>query len=347
MKRINIISLSVIICLGGIVFFLVCIYTYKSKKTELEQKTNEAFINALNYELGDKNLEQIFKVSINGKALLSGDIPDSVCMGSESGVHWYRLDPQKHRMNITSDTNVRLLHSYAFEENSINADSLNNMWKKHLGDYNKFTKLALSISVVDETGKVKYTQVSQSEWCLASNLMFTIYIGYACEVEIKGYLNYSLWRMMYIEILFYLLLYPICVFIIYKVSMFVIEKVKLMWQKKIIEVSTVRVVKEVTNTPIRSYILRNNVIFYAEQRIIEVDGKGKKMPLQACSLLELFLNAKDYIVTDDEIMSQLWPDGSGHLKRVHKAIARLRAYLVSEYPILIERENVDAYQLIV
>ena len=56
---------------------------------------------------------------------------------------------------------------------------------------------------------------------------------------------------------------------------------------------------------------------------------------------------KDYIVTDAEIMNILWPDGSGHLKRVHKAVARLRTYLITDSPIRIERENLDTYQLII
>ena len=46
-------------------------------------------------------------------------------------------------------------------------------------------------------------------------------------------------------------------------------------------------------------------------------------------------------------MNTLWPDGSGHLKRVHKAVARLRTYLITDSPIRIERENLDTYQLII
>ena len=46
-------------------------------------------------------------------------------------------------------------------------------------------------------------------------------------------------------------------------------------------------------------------------------------------------------------MNTLWPDGSGNLKRVHKAVARLRTYLMTDFPVRIERENLDTYQLIV
>ncbi|MDD3037211.1 hypothetical protein [Bacteroides sp.] len=102
-----------------------------------------------------------------------------------------------------------------------------------------------------------------------------------------------------------------------------------------------------SNIPVRSYILHDKVLFYAEQRVIEIDGIKKRMPLQACLLLELFLNSENYIVTDSEIMNTLWLDGSGHLKRIHKAVARLRTYLMPDSTIRIERENLDTYQLIV
>ena len=162
-----------------------------------------------------------------------------------------------------------------------------------------------------------------------------------------GFINYSIWSIGGWWLFVYLLFYAFSILVIYAIMLYTLNKIKSLRQVQIKEIHIPVFVKEDDRPLINPYVLRDNFIFYAEQRIIEVDGKKKKMPLQACMLLELFLNSKDYIVTYDEIMNQLWPDGSGHIKRVHKAVARLRSYLAIECPIHIVRENADSYQLLV
>ncbi len=339
MKHINIILLSVIICIGGIFFFIVNRITYESKKLEIKEKAREAFIKALDQELKSRNIDGSSLYSFSIKPTLTANIPDSVCIQDSLGKYWYKLDPKKHCMNITNDVNLRFMHSIAFQRNPVIPDSLNNIWKKYLLKSGISIKSALYISIIGKDGEIHSKTTSHSEWHNLYNPVFSIYLGYACEIEFIGYLHYSIWKMMYVETLLYLLLYGVCVFIIYKISISVIVKLKSMRQ--------IELVQGISDTPVRSYKLNDNVFFYAEQRMIEINGIRKKMPLQACLLLELFLNSKDHIVTDAEIMNTLWPDGSGNLKRVHKAIARLRTYLMTDSPIRIERENLDTYQLFV
>ena len=339
MKHINIILLSVIICIGGIFFFIVNRITYKSKKSEIKEMAKEAFIKALDQELKSRNFDNNNLFFFDIKPTLNAHIPDSVCIQDSLGKHWYRLDPKKHCMNITDDVNLRFMHSITFDKNPIILDSLNNIWKKYLLKYDIPVKSALCITVMGRDSEINSKTTSHSEWCNSYNPMFTTYIGYACEIEIIGYLHYSFGNIMYVETLLYLLLYVVFIFIIYKISIFAIVKFKSMRQ--------IQVVQGIPCTPIHSYILYDNVLFYAEQRVIETNGNRRKMPLQACLLLELFLNSTDYIVTDAEIMNTLWPDGSGHLKRVHKAVARLRTYLTTDSPIRIERDNLDTYQLVI
>ncbi len=123
MKRISIILLTVTITLGGIVFCIACRVTYESKKFEVQQKAKDAFVKALDFEFKSRNLEKTFSFKYDGVTPLTADLPDSVCIGGKSGMHWYRLDPVKHRMNITTDINVRLLHSLTLEETPLNTDS--------------------------------------------------------------------------------------------------------------------------------------------------------------------------------------------------------------------------------
>ena len=137
------------------------------------------------------------------------------------------------------------------------------------------------------------------------------------------------------------------VLVVYATVSYIQNKIRSLYRVKIKEVHVPVFVRESDRSQVNSYALRDNFIFYAEQRIIEVNGRKKKMPLQASLLLELFLNSKNYIVIYGEIINKLWSDSSGHIRRVHKAVVRLRTYLVIECPILIERENADSYQLLV
>lgn len=348
MRRINIILLSITICFGGIAFFLVCRYTYESKKSEVNKKAKEAFIKAFTEELKSRKLEKNFSFSFDAKTLLAADIPDSVYFEDDSGKHWYQLDPKKHRMNVSDNVNVRFLHSMTFEDKPIEIDSLNTIWNQYLQESDIYTNSALGISITGNDKTVKSMYSFQSEFCSLSNQVFTVYVGYACEIEIVGYLHYSLWHMMYMEIILYLFLCAICVFWNYKIGAIIIVRVKLIRQKEIIEIPVV--VKEMTNTPIRSYILHDNLIFYAEQQKIEkIGGIDKKLQPQSCKLLELFLKAKDndYILKDTTIMNELWQDGTGTTERLHKSIGRLRSCIQEIEPkIDIKRNTSNSYQLL-
>ena len=63
----------------------------------------------------------------------------------------------------------------------------------------------------------------------------------------------------------------------------------------------------ISGTPIHSYILYENIVFHAEQKMIEVDGVRKKIPTQPSHLLWLFLKEKEngYILKDNYNMVNL------------------------------------------
>lgn len=90
-------------------------------------------------------------------------------------------------MNITDNTNVRAMHSFTFGKKPLLLDSLNVIWKEYLSKSHIFNKSTLCISTTDEQGNTNSLNTVQSEWANPSTLMFTIYLGYACEIEVKGY----------------------------------------------------------------------------------------------------------------------------------------------------------------
>ena len=349
MKHTKIILLSVIICIGGIFFFSIGRITYESKNSEVEEKAREAFLKALNQELKNRNLDGDSLYSFSVKPTLTANIPDSVYIQDSIGKYWYKLDPKKHCMNLTNDVHLRFIHSITFEKKPVIPDSLNNIWKKYLLKSDISVKPALYISVMGKDGEIKSMTTSHSEWCNSYSPVITTYIGYACEIEIKGYLHNSLWQMMYVEILFYSLLYLVLVCVFYKIAIIMVNK-RSMRQKEIIEVPVIKIVQGVTNTPARSYMLHDKVIFYAELQIIEKeDGIQEKLQHQTSFLLELFLKAKDdgYILDDKIIKDNLWPDGSGNRVRLHKAVGRLRSCIHKVDSSLDINRCGNAYQLII
>lgn len=348
MRTKNIILLALIACISGVAFFFACKYIYESKLSTLKQKAKEAFIEAVDQEVKSRDLQVPFSFYSDPKFLNVADVPDSVFLEDEFGKYYYRLDPQKHYMNITDNTNVRAIHSFTFGKKHLLPDSLNVIWKEYLSKSHIFNKSALCILTTDGQGNTNSLNTVQSEWSSPSTLMFVIYLGYACEIEVKGYLYCTVWNLIYMEIILFLLLCIISVYMTYKICIVALKKVSTMRQKEVVEIPIVKLVKEINGTPIRSYVLHDNIIFYAEQKKIEKNGYTKKIPAQSSHLLELFLQRKEegYVLSDDDIKNRLWSDGSGDIYRIHKAITRLRS-IIYDFDTSIEiKRGVETYQLL-
>ena len=222
---------------------------------------------------------------------------------------------------------------------------MNAKWRELLQISGISFQSALRISLINEDCSVELSDTYQSEWCNTSNLVFTFYIGYGYEIEVMGYLNYTMWSMIYREMLLYLFLYVVLGYGFYKSFIIINHKIKLLRTKERVEIvkevpveiikevpveiQVIKEVQRVENIPLRSYLLRENIIFYADQNLIEVDGIKQNIQAQTSLLLELFINQKDngYILEEDFIKKKLWPNYSGYGERMHSAIGRLRLLL--------------------
>ena len=222
---------------------------------------------------------------------------------------------------------------------------MNAKWREQLLISGISFKSALCISLTTKDGNVRSSNTYQSEWCNTSNLVFIFYIGYGYEIEVMGYLNYTMWSMIYREMLLYLFLYVVLGYGFYKSFIIISHKIQLLRIKDRVEIvkevpveiikevpveiQVIKEVQRVENIPLRSYLLRENIIFYADQNLIEVDGIKQNIQAQTSLLLELFINQKDngYILEEDFIKEKLWPNYSGYGERMHSAIGRLRSLL--------------------
>lgn len=364
MRSKNIILLVVVVFIGGLAFFFTCKYIYDSKLATLKENAKNAFILALDQELKNRNLNGKLSFYLDLGAVVS-DVPDTVYLEDESGRHPYKINSKKKQMNITNNVNIRFLHSIVLRKAPQIYDSLGVKWKEQLLIYDILYKSALHLSLMDQDGSVKSLDSAQCEWCNSSNLVFTIYIGYAYEIEAMGYLKYTIWSILYKEVLLFLLLYVIFGYGLYRfwnVLSHKIHTLRTPTVREIIKEVSVEIVKEVQveklvlkevqrveDSPLHSYLLGENIIFYADQNIIEIDGVMHNIQAQSGLLLDLFLKQKDngYTLNEDLIIDKLWPDNSGNHKRMHKAIARLRSFLKKIDPSLSIINKNGTYQLII
>lgn len=349
MRTKKIILLSVSACFLGVVFYFLSKYTIDRQIGVFENKVRATFIEALDHELNSRKIEGSLKSTIPvSESMLAAELPDSVCIIDSLGEHWYRFDPVKHKLNVTPIIHMRYLHSYTFSRAPLIPDSLNSIWRKYLIKSNVSDKSALQISIINEKGQAKTHITTKSEWCKKLNPVFLSYLGYANEIEVIGYLDYSLWDKIFLPILFYVLIYVAFVYAIYKVSRIKQEKIVIMPQKEIVEVPVLKMVKVVDDTPMRSYVLHENIVFDAELQKIEKNGSEIILQNQANYLLELFLQNRenDYILTDNDIKEKLWPDENVNVERIHKAIARLRLKIHEVDSSIDIKRGTGTYQLL-
>ena len=332
--------------IGGIVFLYCGKIYYENKREELCEKARSAFNKALEQEFEKRDVKEkiSFIIKLEGQSNIR-ETPDTIYWEDENGKRKYILQPERHRKNVVVDPNTRFIHSYVLMKSPIISDTLNGIWQKYLKENGIFCKSGLQIDVYDRDEQVITSLTSDNNWFKTPIVDYTI--GYRCEVEIKGYLNYGINNLIGVRGLGFFLLY--CLFIggAYKVVIYINKRVNQPPVVTIKEVPMIELVKDTDKSPVRSYRLGNNSIFYAEQKKIVSDGEERKISPQIGMLLEYFLNATDYKLSDDEIMKYLWPDDSGSAGRIQQAIARLRNVLEVEPQIHIERIGISAYQMFI
>ena len=76
-----------------------------------------------------------------------------------------------------------------------------------------------------------------------------------------------------------------------------------------------------------TYRLEEGVYFDADSRLLKKGDDVVKLAPLLARLLQGFLDAENYTLSNDEILHLLWPDGSGTQDKLYQNIKRLRNYL--------------------
>ena len=319
----------------------VLVYGWRKNRVEhWNEVACEAFKEALNEDLKSRSDLSVPFSRGNGLLSVVDTIPRSVFVTSKYGEREYKIEPYKHRNNIASDSQRRMLHSVILEKRPLNSDTLNAKWKRRLDEQkvSASTLVRVSVTDLDYHTAVEHSQLYNQEYLRDS--LFTCYAGYRCEVEIAGFVNYAwIGNLNVMDCLkFSTPLFVVLCFCL--LGRLFRDKVK----KHFIKVLSMIIERKVENKSL-IYRLPDGTLFDFDRSLLEnSEHHTQHLSRQSKILLRAFMETKDNRLTSNEIMSILWSEGNGKLENVHQVVTRLRNVLTSMTKMTLVNEDY-AYQL--
>lgn len=342
-------------------------FLYQDRVKTLRAQARDTFGKALTEGLRKWNGIYVYYMS-SGKFQLPDDSidikkdPIKIHMGSEFGKKDFLVPYEKHHYNIEQSSDKRGMHSYLLKVSPLNADSLGMIWKSRLDSIAFPGTTAIRISVSDWWEHESYTYSSDSLYVSQSDSLFSCYLGYRCEVGVTGYL-YTSWRMLFTweDLLLLAVLIVGCMLLSF-IQEYVVKILHRLFvkEKLVVEEKTVVIEKEVPviiekkvpviiekEVPVIAghdhhshiYQLEEGTYFDTDLRMLKRGDVLVKLMPQLAKLLQGFLDAEDYRLSNDEIIQLLWPKNDGTADKLHQNIKRLRGCLSQISSTTIESEN--------
>lgn len=290
------------------------------------------------------------KVKHHGKSsLVSVETknPQSAFMITKDGEKKNKMDSCKHVNNITSNPQMRQLHSIVLEKHPILPDTLNAIWKHYLNRKNIMASTGVRVSVTDLDNHTKSEFSKPFETTLLKDSLLYRYAGYRSEIKIMGFVKYAWLSNMGIKDYFLFSIPLLIATLLYIIGTLFMDKIKKHFIKEepmIIEKEVFVIAKNENEAHI--YELAGGILFDVKASLLKKGDKSIHLTSQAKNLLKIFIKAEDYRLTNDEIIPRLWLANNGTLGKVHKAVARLREQII-EMPEMKIINDDGAYQLII
>lgn len=326
-------------------------FLYQNKQAYWKTQAHDAFRLALMEEVQKRSEENVY-FSLNGDEDLSvvgindrKKRPITVPMMSKYGKKDFIVPYEKHIHNIERSSDWRAIRSIVLGKYPLKADSLYLVWNGLLAKTGYSGRTIVRLSVTDWWENKIDTYAGDSLYLSKSDSLVTFYLGYRCEVGVTGYFYYPWWQIYslmdkaLLSALFVgcLLLFFILEHVVRMYRRFFVKEVPVVVEKEVLVIGADRIQSHI-------YQLETDLFFDADSgELKKADACIKLRPMSA-KLLQGFLDAKDYRLTNDEIMKLLWPDGRGTSGNVHSNIGRLRRYLSEISGWTIENRNFT-YQL--
>lgn len=338
------------VAIGIIAAIITGWFLYQNRMEFWKTQARSTFRVALGEELQKRNMEIPFYVEENIDLSIM-DANDrkkeliKVSMISKYGEKSFIIPYEKHIHNIERPSDWRLIRSIVLEDHPLIADSLNLLWKELLGQIEYPGKTVVRISVTDWWEHEACSYSEDSLYLSKSDSLDTHYLGYRCEVGVTGYLYGPWWMIFSWKDMFLLGALIVCCTLLY----FVYDYMSRIYHRLFVKEISVVVEKEVPvivchESQLHIYRLEDGLCFDADLDMLKNGDLCVKLTPLSAKLLRGFLDAKDFKLSNDEILNLLWPDGNGTLNNLHTNIKRLRGYLsrISNYKI--ENKNFS-YQL--
>lgn len=309
---------KIIVCLGvallaaGIVAYIL----YGKRVDEWRQVAGQTLRNAVGEEIV-KRTGQPFYFAADGvyKQLEERDFPKKVYLDTESGSKEYEISYIQNIHNITQSPDKRGMHTYRFQEQPLDADTLGRAWNDSLRESGFRGDGLLRINTMDvETGQRSTTYWTDSAALAKADSLSCLFIGYACETEIVSYLSCSWWRVYALSDWGILLLTGICTFFL------------LMWLARRRAMSRLHPVMDVADG---CCCLSDGTIFNREKNRLRKGENEVELPALIARLLVVLIEAGGEEVPNRVLIEKVWPPRSGSKEQLRKAIERLRKLLHS------------------
>lgn len=259
---------------------------------------------------------------------------------------WERMSTQPYMdtgANEKKESKKR--YTYLIPSDSLDANELNKKWRELLYETDIPVKTCIKISTFNASETLE--SYSDSSFQPASrDSLFSFYVGVRREVEVTGFISYHWWNVLDGRLPIVIIMLVIGL----GISMFtgaLTVQIAAYWKSrgkaaKIEKHANIAMIDN--NEPTTFYHLEEDVVFDSNRRIIKRKEEIEKLTPQQAGLLEAFLKADQYKLTQKEIDTLLWPDGSGTAERLYTAICRLRKSLERMSSFRIDSQ-IDIYQL--
>lgn len=364
-----------------ILLFAVIIYCflghlyYNAREKEFKEKIEDVFIADLLSKLQKEPMKCYIYSS--EREFSEDEYPDTISVIDVDGVHKYPHNREKSRKNITKDPKLRSFHSVYLCQHPLEADSLYWTWAKSLEKKQLNGTYAIELLKSDKSGNITCELTPKHTSLINYKPCFDVTLGYRSEVEVKGYYNLPWFKLIGIRGFIYTFIYWILIISIFIVALHRRRKVvatpymfrylpqvtilnnmgkeiigpssNLCLQEMMLQLSKRKYdMTPLAQNPTGVYDLGKNAKFNSVLRKIIIDKKEISLPPQASILLKHFLDAPNYILSNEEIKDIFWVDKSYKKEaRLHNAVNRLRSYLENVPEIKIQKTRTKSYELVI
>lgn len=309
----SIVCLGVTLLAAGVVAYIL----YGKRTGEWRQMAGRTLKNAVDEEV-IKRMGQPYYWVMNGadKQLEECDFPQKVHLDTESGTKEYEIAYFQSIHNITQSPNERLEHTYWFQEQPLDADTLGQAWNDSLREAGFRGTGLLRIHTMNlETGRESTACWTDSTALAKADSLSCLFIGYACETEVVGYLSCPWWKFYALSDWGILSLTGIGSFFF------------LLWLTRrrsigLLHHPTVDIADDCC-------CLSDGTMFYKERHILQKGENQVELPATVARLLVVLIEANGEEVPNRVLIEKVWPPRSGSKDQLRKTIERLRKLLHS------------------